>query len=238
MRGTTLISVTGVLAATVVARAEIDLVLVADAPTVAVGETVIVELYAVSDDGETNQLFSAAQSVFTWDPAVFELVSTSSDGAVASVFNGLPLSGDFDLNEADPPQDGDGFHLLLAPLGTRATATPAGALLHRFEFVAVAPGGPSAIDLAPSGGSGAITRVIDGTVPGLDVTGALIGALVEVTAGSCRADIDDDGSVGFSDLVILLSAWGPCPGCPADLDADDVVGFSDLVTVLSAWGAC
>ena len=26
-----------------------------------------------------------------------------------------------------------------------------------------------------------------------------------------QADLDDDGSVGFTDLLIVLAAWGPCP---------------------------
>ncbi len=27
-------------------------------------------------------------------------------------------------------------------------------------------------------------------------------------------DLDDDGTVGITDLLMLLSAWGPCPGPP------------------------
>jgi len=54
----------------------------------------------------------------------------------------------------------------------------------------------------------------------------------------CIGDIDDDGAVGFGDLVQMLSAWGPCVACPEDLDGDDVVGFGDLVLLLSVWGAC
>jgi hypothetical protein len=55
---------------------------------------------------------------------------------------------------------------------------------------------------------------------------------------TCVADIDGDGSVGFSDLIELLSTWGPCKGCPSDLDGSGVVGFPDLLIVLSSWGAC
>ena len=48
-------------------------------------------------------------------------------------------------------------------------------------------------------------------------------------------DIDGDGDVDFSDLVAVLSAWGPCPAgpCPADLDGDGMVSFGDLLIVLS-----
>jgi hypothetical protein len=55
------------------------------------------------------------------------------------------------------------------------------------------------------------------------------------------ADLDGDGLVDVRDLVILLSAWGPCPpekSCGADLDGDGVVDVRDLVILLSAWGPC
>lgn len=55
---------------------------------------------------------------------------------------------------------------------------------------------------------------------------------------ACQEDLDQSGSVGFADLVQLLSAWGPCPGCAEDFNGDDVVGFSDLIQLLSAWGPC
>lgn len=52
----------------------------------------------------------------------------------------------------------------------------------------------------------------------------------------CRADLDGTTSVGFSDLQILLQAWGSTG--PANLDDSGVIGFSDLQLLLQAWGAC
>ena len=52
-------------------------------------------------------------------------------------------------------------------------------------------------------------------------------------------DIDGDGEVGVSDLLILLGEWGPCADCndcPADLDGDCVVGLSDFLILLANWG--
>ncbi len=50
-------------------------------------------------------------------------------------------------------------------------------------------------------------------------------------------DLDDDGVVGSSDLIILLGAWGRCRGeCIADLDGDGVVGTGDLILLLGNWG--
>ena len=52
-------------------------------------------------------------------------------------------------------------------------------------------------------------------------------------------DIDGDGAIGLSDLLILLASWGPCADCgdcPADLDGDCTVGLSDLLILLANWG--
>ena len=52
-------------------------------------------------------------------------------------------------------------------------------------------------------------------------------------------DLDGDGHVGASDLLILLANWGPCPpkgDCPADLNVDGSVGAADLLILLANWG--
>jgi len=55
----------------------------------------------------------------------------------------------------------------------------------------------------------------------------------------CRADIDDDGAIGVSDLLLVLAQWGPCPPvCVADINGDGVVNVVDLLEVLGFWGAC
>ena len=54
----------------------------------------------------------------------------------------------------------------------------------------------------------------------------------------CVGDLDGDGIVGFTDLLQVLAAWGPCLGCPEDLDGNGVVGFNDLSDLLAAWGPC
>lgn len=59
----------------------------------------------------------------------------------------------------------------------------------------------------------------------------------EFQGSSC--DLDGDGSVGTSDLLILLANWGSCAdcdNCPADLDDNCAVGVSDLHILLGNWG--
>ncbi len=62
----------------------------------------------------------------------------------------------------------------------------------------------------------------------------IAGATFE-TAPACFGDLNGDGSVGASDLAILLGAWGTAG---ADLDGDGATGPSDLALILGAWGAC
>lgn len=62
--------------------------------------------------------------------------------------------------------------------------------------------------------------------------------LFEYTASTCPIDLDADGSVGTSDLLILLSAWGSDPGGPPDFNGDGTVGTADLLELLANWGPC
>jgi hypothetical protein len=71
-------------------------------------------------------------------------------------------------------------------------------------------------------------------------TAALAAAISFGAAGGtvCPGDIDGDGTVGVSDFLEMLAAWGPNPGHPADLDADGVVSVTDFLMLLGVWGPC
>lgn len=60
----------------------------------------------------------------------------------------------------------------------------------------------------------------------------------EGCTNDCPADLNDDGTVGTADLLVLLSAWGPNPGHPADLDGSGEVGTADLLILFFNWGTC
>lgn len=69
-------------------------------------------------------------------------------------------------------------------------------------------------------------------------TNAEVDAISDVAPMFEPADLDQDGLVNGSDLLLLLGAWGPCDSCDdcaADLDADCVVGPSDLIILLGSW---
>ena len=82
--------------------------------------------------------------------------------------------------------------------------------------------------------------------PGTADTGDSDGAIKTVDRGayefqtrSCKGDINEDESVGFADLTVLLNQWGNCAtSCAADLDCTGSVDFSDLVFLLGRWGEC
>ena len=61
---------------------------------------------------------------------------------------------------------------------------------------------------------------------------------LEPAPAACLADINSDGSVGFPDLVQLISKWGNCPDCPEDINSDGEVNFTDLLQITSTWGPC
>jgi hypothetical protein len=55
----------------------------------------------------------------------------------------------------------------------------------------------------------------------------------------CFGDVDANGTVGITDFLALLAAWGPCGCvCPADLDGDEEVGILDFLILLANWGPC
>ena len=91
--------------------------------------------------------------------------------------------------------------------------------------------------VAKDGIDGAAISVIDSTIDGarrFHVTNDGFTVQVHVTAA---ADLNDDGVVGYADLLVLLGHWGACPSAPclADLTGDGVIDFNDLLRVLDAW---
>jgi WD40 repeat protein len=84
-----------------------------------------------------------------------------------------------------------------------------------------------AVDFSPNGRLFAYGRT-DGTVTVAHNPFAPVG------------DVNSDGLVNAEDLLLLLAAWGECPGggepCPADFNGDGLVGTADLLLLLANWG--
>lgn len=92
-----------------------------------------------------------------------------------------------------------------------------------------APGGDENIYICRTDGSDLTQLTFDA---GSDQT-----ARWGVSDASCPADLNDDGKVDISDIVIVLDHWGQ-NYVPADINGDGVVNIDDLFAVLAAWGPC
>ncbi len=57
-----------------------------------------------------------------------------------------------------------------------------------------------------------------------------------VAAHPIPGDANADLAVDIQDFLAVLAAWGRCPGCGEDFDNDGMVGITDLLIVLTNWG--
>ena len=56
------------------------------------------------------------------------------------------------------------------------------------------------------------------------------------TGSPCPEDLDGDGAVGVSDVLMVLGEFGCASNCSMDIDGDESVGVSDVLAVLSVFG--
>jgi 6-phosphogluconolactonase (cycloisomerase 2 family) len=95
------------------------------------------------------------------------------------------------------------------------------------------PTGLYSLDILPNGGFGMNGPLVD--------TQGIGPREIAVWVPPCVGDLDGDGTVGLTDLAILLSSYGLCDGDPdyvpeADLDDDDCITLSDLALLLANYG--
>ena len=55
--------------------------------------------------------------------------------------------------------------------------------------------------------------------------------------GACVEDVNGDGAVDVSDLLLVIGAWGASGGAE-DIDGSGTVDVSDLLMLIAAWGSC
>ena len=75
-------------------------------------------------------------------------------------------------------------------------------------------------------------------VEGYSYLGPNATLLVEYEDEPCPGDTDGSGTVDVTDLLAVISGWGPCIVCDADIDESGAVDVGDLLAVLDSWGAC
>jgi hypothetical protein len=207
----------------------------------AVGNTINLGLYAVSDSA-SDQLLAAVHAIITWDTSYVQLLGLNNAGAVSllsSAFGPEP----YHLNTSIT--DGDAMWIGLSPLGAANAvhATPSGTLLTTFQFQALANTAPTTlVNIVLSAGNPVGHSIVyDGTVPNTNVTGTLSGSVITVGV-TCPPDLDHNQLVDIDDLVIVITHWGNCPGrpqpCTGNVNGDAFVNIDDLVLVITAWGMC
>lgn len=238
------------------AGAEVDLLFDPPMQTVLLDEndTFEINLVAHSADG-TEQLISALDVIFTWDPTLLELLGVDDGNADVSWLVSGFLNDPDDINDgiSDPPigvpnNDGDALFTALAPPGAPAPTGPDDIVITTLLFRALQTTPATVVQFLPTLGDFGQTRVF-GEGKQNDITGDISAtATVVIVSGACFADFDDNGQVDAFDLAVLLGTWGPCPepcvpdepsdSCPADLDPNCNVGPLDLALLLGAWGPC
>jgi hypothetical protein len=65
------------------------------------------------------------------------------------------------------------------------------------------------------------------------------GACWTIPSGLTTPDLNGDGNVNVTDLLLMFDGWGPCQcciDCPADLNGDCVVNVTDLLILFDNWG--
>ncbi len=111
-----------------------------------------------------------------------------------------------------------------------------------------------AMDLAPGSGAVGSIHTYDWTVPDtvsdqafvrvrMDNNGTdyedVSASAFSIVPPPVEGDLNGDGMVGTTDLLLLLGAWGRCDDCgdcAADLNGDCSVGSVDLIILLGNWG--
>ncbi len=185
-------------------------------------------------DGEEES--SGAAYVFRFDPKTSMWVQenrlVADDGASGDQFGWRVTIGDNVLVVGAREDD-------------NSNGMDAGsAYVYAFDGVSWQPGAKlTSADGAANDRFGSSAAVVAEQVlvgsPNDDDNGSSSGSAYLYRLNVPTGDLNCDGVVGVSDLLILLASWGPCADCgdcPADLDGDCTVGVSDLLILLANWG--
>ncbi len=166
------------------ARANINLELRPSFQSVFVGNTVSVDLYAVSDSA-FSQSFAAVEVLLNWNTTYLSLLGADMTGSPMGISPGFALDNPYGLNAS--LADGDAKWVGFAPFGPPIAATTSGTFVVSFDFQALSATSPTTLINIPTfdmpnagGGIGDSTKVYDGTIPNFLVTGTLSGATVQI----------------------------------------------------------
>jgi hypothetical protein len=212
------------------------------------GDQVRIDLVLTAHKGDSAP-FDALAAILVWDPARLDLVDNdqSFQSAKGLYFSGFLPDADLINEVVEPltPSDGDAYFQGFTVGQTfQAPAPPDGFVATSFIFQALVPTLGTNVQLVPTMGAFAETRVL---LFGQEITGD-IGGPVSIPIGpfgACclgsgvcqvlpQSDCSTQGGTYHGDDT-LCEGLGPCP---ADVNHDGQVDADDLVLVILNWGSC
>ena len=145
--------------------------------SVVVGDTINIELYAVSDDSVDDEI-SVMDVILEWDPSFMSLQGLDNNGPYNWLSSSFPATAIGGLNP--DYSDGDATYTARSQfIPPSAIATPGGLLVTTVQFLALAETPGTMLTIPESKGL-AETSVI-GDIPGFDVHSSLGSAMVTIT---------------------------------------------------------
>ncbi len=194
----------------------------------------------VNNDGVPDilvgDMFAEVISIFSGvDGTLIHALSDPFDGVtpeIGALVDDLNGDGHADIVAGNWVDDGRAFVLSGADGSVLQTMTPT------IEGINV---GIEMRDAGDFNNDGAIDFLLGATGGGFNgpPKGAVYIVSGTISAPNAPGDLNGDGIVGTTDLLLLLGAWGPCGDCgdcAADLDGDCNVGTGDLIILLGNWG--
>ncbi|MCP3904263.1 MAG: VCBS repeat-containing protein [Planctomycetes bacterium] len=177
-------------------------------------------------DGSVSVLFNDGGGVFT-APATFELPESATPETLRA--GDVDADGDHDLVVASETESlfvYDQALVLLNHDSGRVFGPPIGYGVGRR---------PSDLALDDLDGDGDLDLAVPGKLSD-DLALLFNRCTIEPP---CPGDFNNSGDVGFADVLVVLSEWGPCFfECFADLNGNGIVGFDDILVLIGMWGPC
>jgi hypothetical protein len=220
------------------ARGTVDLEWRPATQVVHVGDTVHIELYAVSSNGVTIWPMSAMDVLIKWDATTMELLGVLDNGPYAWFQSSFPDDSALDgLNNTWA--DGDAKYTALSHFGNPALATPGGLLVNTFEFIALQATPANQLTIPPALGQYSRTVVFGTAYPGHEITGALGGSTIIICAETTNGDMNADGSTDGRDIAdfsdaLISGSTNPLLLCAGDFSGNGVIDIADLPDMVTA----
>ena len=171
------------------AHAAINLEWRSSSISVPVGSSFSIGLYAVSDDASSQSLASV-DAILDWNPALLKLTGITNNSPYSWMSSNFPDDCALDGLNGNavcpsytglPANDGSAYYRSFRNFTAPAFATPAGLLVATFNFDALAETPSAMLEIPGSVGTFTRSYIVDGFTAGLEVTGSLGSAKIEIT---------------------------------------------------------